>query len=258
MLLEIEDGLRLDAFELHYQPIVPVAGNGAISLEALMRWRHPQRGLLTPGAFQEGFSDPAVRAALGMFMLERVFKDAAGFAAQAIPLQCIAINLTNSDFRSETFIDRFFELLGQTGIAPDRFCVEVTEGMFLGSNQKRVEHGLRRLHTAGVEIALDDFGTGYASLTDLRNLPINRLKIDRSFVANVVCSHEDQAITRGIIDLAHSLGKLVTAEGVETAEQMRLLSSMGCDHLQGWYFSKACPPQDLKAVIKRLARVDRS
>jgi diguanylate cyclase (GGDEF)-like protein/PAS domain S-box-containing protein len=251
MLVEIEDGLRRDSFLLHYQPIVP-SGSGPVSLEALMRWRHPQRGLLAPGAFQEGFSDPAVRAALGLFMLERVFQDLSRLPARDLPLGRVAMNLTNSDFRSEAFIDRFFALCAETEIGPRHFSVEVTEGMFLGSHQKRVEDGLQRLHEAGVEIALDDFGTGYASLTHLRQLPLDRLKIDRSFVANMAFSREDRAIVRGIIDIAHSLGKLVTAEGVETLEQVDLLCAMGCDHLQGWHFGKACPPERLLAMLSSL------
>ncbi|MPS27710.1 EAL domain-containing protein [Pigmentiphaga sp.] len=255
LLAEIETGLRGEAFELHYQPIVPVAPGGRVALEALMRWRHPLRGLLPPAAFQEGFADPAVRAALGMFMLERVFRDVDALCARNIPLGRVAINLTNSDFRSEVFLDRFFALFRDSGIGPDRFCVEVTESMFLGLNQKRVEHGLHRLHDAGVEIALDDFGTGHASLTHLRQLPIDRLKIDRSFVANLVASAEDQAIVRGIIDIAHSLGKTVTAEGVETREQVRLLSHMGCDLLQGWYFGKACEAGGLSDVLDMMPPV---
>lgn len=254
-LEEIEGGLLRDEFELHYQPIVLVQTPGIFSLEALMRWRHPRLGLLTPGQFSEGFEDQAVRAALGMFMLERAFKDIATFRRQGIPLRRVAMNLTNSDFRSDIFLDRFFELCAETGIPPAQFCVEVTEGMFLGLNQKRVDSGLRRLHQGGVEIALDDFGTGYASLTHLRHLPIDRLKIDRSFVANMVASPEDRAIVRGVIEIAHSLGKVVTAEGVETVEQVNLLRRMKCDMLQGWYFSKACPVNDLAAVLPMMPKV---
>lgn len=249
LLLEIEDGLRLDAFTLHYQPIVPVVANGYISLEALIRWQHPQHGLLLPGAFQAGFSDPAVRAAIGMFVLEQSFKDMAEMLSARLPVERIAINLTNSDFRSDAFVDRFFELFAETGIQPDQFCVEVTEGMFLGSHQKRVEQGLRRLHAAGVKVAFDDFGTGYASLTHLRQLPIDILKIDRSFVTNIPNCPEDQAIVRGIIDIAHSLGKRVTVEGVETFEQQELLTEMKCDRLQGWYLGKAHAVRELPELI---------
>lgn len=255
LLQEIEEGLSRGEFELHYQPIVPTAGSGPFSLEALMRWRHPRLGLLTPGYFAEGFQDQAVRAAFGIFMLERIFKDVAAFQAQGLPLRRVAMNLTNSDFRSDVFLDRFFELCDETGIGPEQFCVEVTEGMFLGLNQKRVDRGLRRLHAAGVEIALDDFGTGYASLTHLRHLPIDRLKIDKSFVANMAASPEDRAIVRGVIDIAHSLGKVVTAEGVETVDQVNLLRRMKCDLLQGWYFSKACSVADLGDTLATMPKL---
>ena len=255
LLRDIENGLRLDMFELHYQHIVPARGDGPVSLEALMRWRHPQRGLLAPGDFDYGFSDPGIRAALGLFMLERAFKDVAAFAGQGMALCRVAVNLTNSDFRSDVFVDRFLELCAETGLEPQRFCVEVTEGMFLGLNQKRVHDGLRRLHDAGVEIALDDFGTGYASLTHLRHLPIDRLKIDRSFVANMAASREDRAIIRGVVDIAHNLGKRVTVEGVETAEHLALLSQMDCDHFQGWFFSKAVAPARLAQTLRAMRRV---
>lgn len=249
ILTEIEDGLRDGQFHMYYQPIVPDAADLPVSLEALMRWDHPQRGIVGPNAFAVGFEDPSVRAALGMFMLERVFADVADMVASAMPFRRIAINLTNSDFRSDEFLDRFFQLSQETGISPGRFCVEVTEGMFLGRDQVRVEQGLQRLHKAGVEIALDDFGTGFASLTHLRQLPVDRLKIDRSFVANISTSQEDQAIVKGVIEIAHSLGKVVTAEGVETDDQVRLLSNMGCDHFQGWYFSKAIEASKLAVVV---------
>lgn len=253
---EIEGGLEHGEFELHYQPIIPLISGQAFSLEALMRWRHPERGLLTPAYFGEGFEDPALRAALGMFMLERIFADAQTLRQAEVPLHRIAMNLTNSDFRSDIFLDRFFELCTETGIGPERFSAEMTEGMLLGLAQKRVEQGLKRLHTAGVEVALDDFGTGFASLTHLRRLPIDRLKIDRSFVANIAASPEDRAIVRGVIQIAHSLGKTVTAEGVETIEQIDLLSDMKCDHLQGWYFSPACEVRALPKVLAMMPQLD--
>jgi diguanylate cyclase (GGDEF)-like protein/PAS domain S-box-containing protein len=259
LLVEIEDGLRLGAFELHYQPIVPVALDQDVSLEALMRWHHSEQGVLTPAGFQDGLLDPAIRAAFGMFMLESVFRDAILLRNKGISIRRIAMNLTNSDFRSVLFLDRFFELSHETGVGPEYFCGEVTEGMLLGAGQNRAEHGLNRLHDAGVEIALDDFGTGHASLTHLRELPIiDRLKIDRSFVANIISSREDRTIIHGIIEMAHGLGKTVTAEGVETLEQVQLLTRMNCDQLQGWYFSKACEVDHLPERLKQMPRVKRS
>ena len=257
MLEEIERSLLDGSLEMHYQPIVPLSDDCPVSLEALMRWQHSERGLLSPGNFQDAFADPSLRAALGMFMLERVFRDMATLRNQNTPINRVGINLTNSDFRSDQFIDRFFELFDETGIGPDHFCVEVTEGVLLGSHQKRVEDGLRRLHDAGVEVALDDFGTGFASLAHLRQLPLNRIKIDRSFITNMVCSPEDRAIVRGIIQITHSLGKVVTAEGVETAEQVEMLVGMKCDFLQGWYFGKACEVKNLPSLLLTMPAIPR-
>lgn len=255
VLLDIEDGLRRGEFEFFYQPILHKSPRSPISLEALIRWQHPSRGTITPQDFSVAFDDSAVRAALGMFMLDRVFDDTKALLDGGLQLRRMGINLTNSDFRSDAFLDLFFKRCVETGIGPERFCVEVTEGMFLGRNQVRVDRGLRRLHAAGVEVALDDFGTGYASLTHLQELPIDRLKIDRRFISNITTSRKDQAIVSGIINIAHGLGKVVTAEGVETAEQVAMLLGMKCDFLQGWYFSKACDMKSLPDVINCLPTI---
>lgn len=255
VLEEIEHGLIANEFTLHYQPIVSTTLPETFSLEALLRWQHPQLGLLTPSYFSEGLEDLGVRTALGIFVVQQVFKDLLQLHERDIRPVKIGINLTNSDFRSSAFIDRFFELCEETGIPPTQFCMEVTEGIFLGHHQKRVESGLRRLHAGGVEVALDDFGTGYASLTHLRKLPTDRLKIDMSFVANMASCAEDRAIVRGIIDIAHSLKKAVTAEGVETREQVDLLREMNCDLLQGWYFAKASPVDELAGVLASMPKV---
>ncbi|GBQ27574.1 putative bifunctional diguanylate cyclase/phosphodiesterase [Gluconacetobacter sacchari] len=252
VFLEIEAGLKRGEFQFFYQPIVHRMPGTPVGLEALMRWRHPDRGLLAPGDFAVAFDDPAMRATLGMFTLDRVFDDMKLLRDRGVPLGRVAINLTNSDFRSEQFMERFFARCDETGIRLDQICVEVTEDMFLGRDHKRVELGLHQFHAAGVEVALDDFGTGYASLRHLRELPIDRLKIDRRFVSHITTSHEDQAIVSGVIDIAHGLGKVVTAEGVETASQARMLLGMQCDFLQGWYFSKACDTTILPSVIRRL------
>lgn len=217
-----------------------------------MRWRHPEWGLLSPAAFQEGFADQRVCADFGLYMLDKVFHDLALFRRQRLALGRVAINVTNSDFRSETFLKRFFQLSAETGIPLTAFCVEVTESMLLDLNQECVKEGLSRLHDSGVEIAFDDFGIGFASLTHLRQLPIDLLKIDRSFVVNIVSSKRDQAIVRGVIDIAHNLGAIVTAEGVETVEQIGLLTALGCDMLQGWYFGKACEADRLVDLLSTM------
>jgi EAL domain-containing protein (putative c-di-GMP-specific phosphodiesterase class I) len=218
----------------------------------LLRWQHPRRGLLAPGEFQPALNDPSLRAELGLFALNRVFDHIVNLRDKSIAIGQIAINLTNSDFRSNIYYSTFLRRLAETGIEADKFCFEVTEGMFLGQSQTRVQLGLKQLHSCGAEIALDDFGTGFASLTHLRELPIDRIKIDRSFIENIITSPEDQAIVRGVIDIAKSIGKVVTAEGVETEQQANKLRQMRCDYLQGWYFSQAVPHYQIPKLISSI------
>lgn len=248
----IEDGLDLGQFLLHYQPVIPVVPGGQVSLEGLLRWQHPEKGLLTPGSFLSDLNDPGLMAVLGMLVLETAMDDMQTIIARGIPVSRIAINVTNADFRSDQFIDRFFELIARTGISPSRFCVEVTEGVFLGRDFADIERRISRLHGAGVEVALDDFGTGFASLSHLRRMPIDRIKIDRTFIANLTDNSDDLAIVRGTIDIAHGMGKLVTAEGVETREQCEMLRSLGCDSMQGWYFARAQSLDRLPYVLENL------
>ncbi|MCX8995698.1 EAL domain-containing protein [Rhizobiaceae bacterium BDR2-2] len=249
LLGEIETGLGEGQFSLSYQPIVDARPGRPVSLEALLRWQHPHLGLISPERFAEGMRDPAIQAEIGFYVLKRALTDYAAMNRQGMAIGRVAINLTNADLRSETFIDRFFELCKTLELDPSHLCVEVTEGMFLGRNLTQVRNRLKCLHDAGVEIALDDFGTGYASLTHLRQLPFDRLKIDRSFITNIMKSPEDLAIVRGMVGIAHNLGKTVTAEGVETLDQAKLLLRLGCDHLQGWYFAKATAPELLQQVV---------
>ena len=252
LLYAVETGLDAGQFHLYYQPIVPTDRRKSISLEGLLRWKHPEHGLTSPGAFLPDIEDPGLQAAIGMYVVERAFDDLAKIIAQALPIGRVAINVTNADFRSETFVDRFFDLSRQTGVSPHRFCIEVTEGVFLGRDFQHVEGRLRQLHEAGVEIALDDFGTGFASLTHLRRMPIDRIKIDRSFISNITTNEADVAIVRGVIDIAHGMGKLVVAEGVETREQVDLLRDFGCDYMQGWYFAKPYNRERLPWVMKQI------
>lgn len=255
LLAEIEAGLEQDQFELFYQPLVKPDPDMPASLEALLRWHHPRLGTLSPVSFTEAMKEPGIQAAIGTFVMRRAIADCARFISQGLRFSRIAINLTNGDLRSDAFINMFFELCDKAGISPSRFSVEVTEGMFLAASPAQIQHRLSRFHQAGVEIALDDFGTGYASLSHLRQLPFDRLKIDRSFVANILKSHEDLAIVRGIVGIAHSLGKRITAEGVETREQAELLLCIGCNSLQGWYFSKAVPAGQLSAALAAMPDV---
>jgi diguanylate cyclase (GGDEF)-like protein/PAS domain S-box-containing protein len=248
----IEDGLGRGQFLLHYQPVVPVADGGGLSVEGLLRWQHPTNGMVAPGSFLSDLRDPGLFAELGMLVVERAVQDMKAMKLQGLPVGRIAINVTNADFRSDLFTNKFFALTERAALPPSAFCIEVTEGVFLGRDFAEVERRICRLHDAGVEVALDDFGTGFASLTHLRRMPIDRVKIDQVFVANLTQSSADLAIVRGIIDISHGMGKLVTAEGVETRAQVDLLRELGCDSLQGWYFAKAQSPERLGYVLENL------
>jgi diguanylate cyclase (GGDEF)-like protein/PAS domain S-box-containing protein len=252
LVLAIEQGVLQGQFLLHYQPVVPFSERAPLSVEALIRWNHPEQGLLTPGNFLSELNDPGLFSTLGMLVAETAVRDLQLMREKGLPIKRIAINVSNADFRSDEFSNLFLTLIEERRLAPSDFCIEVTEGVFLGRDFVDVERRICRLHDVGVEIALDDFGTGFANMAHLRRMPIHRLKIDRTFIANLLDSQADRAIVRGIIDIAHGMGKLVTAEGVETADQRDLLLEMGCDSLQGWYFAKSHAVDELEAVLAGL------
>lgn len=246
--------LRQDEFELFYQPIVSLETQEPAGLEALLRWRHPVLGLLAPGRFESVFEDPGLASAIGRFVLDRALDQAEKWAAMGVPFQKISINVSAADFRTDAFADHFLEQLAARQLPPDSFGVEVTEDIFLGRRAERIRQGLARLHGAGIEIALDDFGTGHASLTDLRILPMNRLKIDRSFIQGLCEQPRDKAIVTRLVQLAHDLGIRVTAEGVETAQQLEVLRSIGCDEVQGYLYSKPIASTAIETYFKGIAQ----
>jgi len=252
LLRDVASGLANNQFELYYQPIVPNDPNRNISFEALLRWNHPSGDVWAPGRFKTALDDPQTAGLIGQFVLRRVFGDSEKFIAEGIDYNVVAFNLTDADLRSRTFIDSFKELTVETGIPPERFSVEITEGIFLGHERDYVLSGLQRLHDLGVRVAFDDFGTGFASLTHLRQIPISHVKIDRSFVINVETSVADQAIIEGVIHISHKMGQFVVVEGVETKGQLDMLHKMGCDAVQGYYFAKPQPVGELKDVVGRI------
>lgn len=249
LLRDVDQGLNENQFELYYQPIVAAKSDKKTSLEALLRWKHPSGEIRTPAQFETALEDEYTSKKIGQFILQSVFNDAQKMKELHIEPDFIAINLTNADLNSDDFIDRFVKLANETGIAPSCFCVEITERILLSKSRSKVYDGLQRLHNLGVKIAFDDFGTGYASLTHLRELPIDYVKIDKSFVKNMEASITDQAIIEGIIHISHKMGKRVVIEGVETPEQLKLLKQMGGDDLQGWLFSPAQPINKLPEAI---------
>lgn len=242
---EARHGLESGQFVLHFQPIIAADPKRPISFEALLRWKHPVEGLLTPGHFEEVLDDPRLASSVGSHVIEMAIRQAAAWMAQGKEFGRIAVNVLSADFTIGCLATRLQATLARYHVPASKLCIEVTERVFLGGGVTNIADAMHRINALGVEVALDDFGTGYASLTHLKAFPIDRLKIDRSFVQDMHENHESLSIVKAIVQLGQSLGLRVTAEGVEKYEQFVLLQSMGCGSFQGYYFSPPRGAEDL-------------
>jgi diguanylate cyclase (GGDEF)-like protein/PAS domain S-box-containing protein len=250
------DALERDEFVLYYQPVISTDTTSPPSFEALLRWRHPTRGIMAPGLFEEVFDIPKVAFAIGERVLDMAMQQIAFWDAERFNFERVAINVSTADFSFGCYASRVEKKLAEYKLPPSRLCVEVTERVFLDSGSAEVGEALEKLHELGVEIALDDFGTGFASLSHIKAFPIDRLKIDRSFVHDMHCNKDNLSIVQAITQLGRSLGLSVTAEGVEIEEQLVLLRSLGCASIQGYIYMKPIPAIDIPgAVPKRMKEV---
>jgi diguanylate cyclase (GGDEF)-like protein len=237
---------------LHYQPIVSLGDGRLVGLEALVRWNHPERGLIGPQAFLPVAEQSGRIAEVDRWVLDaaarqqRRWLDRLG-AAAVVP---VSVNLSASAAARPELCDHFAAALAEHGLEPAHLAVEITETALLELSASTVA-AFSRLARRGVRIALDDFGTGYSSLSHLRHLALDALKIDRSFVHRLVEDGTDRAIVGSVLALAHSLGLCVVAEGVETAAQRDVLHGLGCDHAQGWLFGRPVPAEAVEPLLAR-------
>ena len=238
---EIRAALGAGAIEPHYQPKIDLVTGAVAGFEALARWRHPARGLITPGAFADAFDIPEIALAIGERMARAVAADLGAWIAQGLEPGTVAINLSAAEFGRADLPEALFAALDEAGVPRWRLGIEVTETVFLGKRTDAVAAILARFAKAGMRIALDDFGTGYASLTHLKQFPVDDIKIDRSFVRDLERDPGDAAIVAAVIGLGRAFGLRVVAEGVETAGQEERLRAMGCDEGQGFLFGKPMP-----------------
>lgn len=245
----VQEGFKRHQFRLFYQPVLRARGDRPPAFEALLRWNHPERGVLGPHYFHEAFEDAELSATIGNFVRQQALADIRSFLRSGLPFDRIGINVTSDDFRKDNFAERLLADMRRQSVPPERLTLEITEKMLFGTHNRHILEELEAIHRAGVEISLDDFGTGFASLTHLRSIVFDHVKIDRVFTAGVTEGGIDAAIIRGVIDIVHSMGRTVVAEGVETEEQTRVLREMGCDAFQGWHFSKAVPPASLPGLL---------
>lgn len=235
---EVRGALEKGEFLPFYQPKICFRTGAIVGFEALARWAHPQKGLLTPAYFGVAFEDAEIAVAIGRAMQERIARDMAAWQEAGIACGRVAINFASAEFADPGLAEAMLARFAAHGQSAARLEIEVTETVLLGSGIENVARILQAFAAAGVTIALDDFGTGYASLTHLKQFPVDHIKIDRSFVRDLVTDADDAAIVAAVISLGRSLGMVVTAEGVETEEQVQRLRLMGCDRAQGFRFAK--------------------
>jgi diguanylate cyclase (GGDEF)-like protein len=245
---EVRDALPNKQFVPFYQPKISLDTGEIAGFEALVRWNHPD-GLRTPGSFMPALEDPELSRALCAATLDGIIADMARWQAKELPFGRVAFNASSSEFSGFDLAGHLTWRLRSIGIPPSCLGVEVTEAVFLDAATGSINATLEKLRAAGIEIALDDFGTGFASLTHLQSFPVDVIKIDQSFVRRLATDAGSRAITTAVVGLGHSLGKKVVAEGAESAEQVRLLKATGCDQVQGYYFGRPMPADNVPKFI---------
>jgi len=257
MLALARDAIEKDWIVPFYQPKVDLRSGEIAGFEALLRWRHPGKGVQSPDSIAAAFEDLTIAAGLSDRMVEKVIEDVRRWRGEGVDFRHVAINASAAEFRSGDFAERLLERLAKAGVPPHCLQLEVTETVFLGRGADCVERTLKMLSGAGITIALDDFGTGYASLSHLMQFPVDLLKIDRSFVRELGQSPDAAAIIRAVINLGHSLEIGIVAEGIETAAQEARLLAQGCDYGQGYLYSRAVPAEEIPALLAARAERER-
>ncbi|WP_206996762.1 putative bifunctional diguanylate cyclase/phosphodiesterase [Trinickia mobilis] len=241
---DLYDGVRNGEFSLHFQPITTSATRGVVGVEALIRWHHPVHGLVPPSTFIPLAESIGLINYLGNWVLKIACMQVVQWDARGIPLQYVAVNVSAQQFRDPRFTQSVRDAIELTGLDPHRLVFEITESLLM-HDPAHAKVLLEELTSIGIRFAVDDFGTGYSSLAYLQRFPLAKLKIDRSFVENLLTSRNDQAIVSAVVGLAQTLDLELVAEGVETEAQRELLAEMGCDHIQGWLVCKALPSEEL-------------
>jgi predicted signal transduction protein with EAL and GGDEF domain len=248
LMAELRHAVDKNSLELHYQPKCDINTGETQSAEALLRWNHPEHGFIPPEeiislAEQTGFIHE-----ITVWVLETAIKQATQWIKKGIKLN-IAVNLSAHNLQDEKIVKFIRELLAETGFSPKYLTLEITENAMMSDPEHAVKI-LGHLSAMGIRLAVDDFGTGFSSLGYLKRLPVNELKIDKSFVFDMVKNDNDAVIVRSTIDLAHNLGLKVVAEGVEDKDTMDLLKILRCDTAQGYLISKPIPAKDFEAWLK--------
>ncbi|WP_317202716.1 putative bifunctional diguanylate cyclase/phosphodiesterase [Janthinobacterium sp.] len=247
LLSELRQAIEREEFRLHVQPKITLDSGRVVGIESLVRWQHPERGNVFPDDFIPFAEQTGFIRVLTRWVLEKSAALCQQLTAQGVHLK-VSVNLSTRDLLDQDLPAKFADILARHALAPSSFCLEITESAIM-DDPVRAQHTLERLHAMGVDLSIDDFGTGYSSLAYLKRLPVDELKIDKSFVLNMEHDEGDKKIVRSTIDLGHNMGLRVVAEGIESAAAWRLLQAMGCDQGQGYFMSRPMPAEQLPAWL---------
>ena len=249
--LELRTAIDQDQLVLHYQPRVDVVTGRPLGMEALVRWQHPLRGLLSPAHFIEIAEETGLIVPMGAWVLRQAGQTQRRLQRAGVHGLVMSVNVSARQFKNPRLVDEVAEMIGLAGCPPHQIELELTESAVM-EQPEMAEATMRRLKLLGVRLAMDDFGTGYSSLASLKRFPVDCVKIDRSFVNDIPGDAGDSALTRAIIAMGHSLGLHVVAEGVERRDQLEFLRCEGCDEYQGYWFAKPMPEEALTALLTEL------
>jgi EAL domain-containing protein (putative c-di-GMP-specific phosphodiesterase class I) len=249
---EIRHATERQEFVVYYQPQIDLPSGRLMGAEALVRWQHPQRGLLAPAEFLQAASDTGMIRTIDEWVLRTACRQSRAWQQRGLTVPSVSINVSNSLFHGATLVKAVEEAIAETGLAADRLELELTESIAMRNVDTSIAV-LHELKAMGVQLAIDDFGTGYSSLSYLQRLPVNRVKIDQSFIRDLLSRVQPLPIIRAIIAMAHSLQLEVLAEGVEAETQRSILLAEGCDQAQGYLFGRPMPAADFEQLLLPLA-----
>ncbi len=252
---KLQKALANNEFTLMYQPKLSLQTGSIIGCEALLRWHHPELGMVPPDRFIPVAEDSGLIRPIGNWVLREACRQNRSWQDMGLPRLPVAINLSIIELRQPTFVQEITSALSQSGMDPSYLELEITETVAIQDSADEIAW-LHKLKAMGVQLAIDDFGTGYSSLSYLKRLPVNTVKIDKSFVHDIVTDPNDAAIITAIIRMSHSLGLRVIAEGVETIEQLAFLKAHDCDEIQGYLFSPAVKPEEYAAMLAKDAKLE--
>lgn len=247
---ELREAVATDSFELHYQPKVEVASGRVTGVEALLRWPRPGRESISPAVFVPLAERLGLVVAMGAWVIDQACGQLASWQAGGLADIAIAVNLSPGQLRDRALPPLVLDRLQHHGVPPERLEMEVTESLLMDNSEHAISV-LQELRDLGISLAIDDFGTGYSSLSYLKRLPVQTLKLDKSFITKIGSDEREADLCAGIVGLSHKLGLTVVAEGVEDAVQVELLRAMHCEVIQGFYFSRPLPAEEVERFIRR-------